>query len=138
MKNNNGFFWHLGEISKCCYRPLHIFFPPSALYIQTLVCSMLTCINSYCSATCQDIQTLRNQNYLLCVVPRVLLSTWGTADAVRSYLGLFSSSIYSGWELSLKPKFQGKRFAHFFSLMPVFPKNSVSWLHKGKLGESKE
>lgn len=71
------------------------FFSPSALYIQTLACSTLMCINSYCSDTApdtgQDIQTLTDQNYLLCVVLQVLPLTWGTLDALRCYLGLFTS-----------------------------------------------
>lgn len=33
----------LGKICKCCYRPLRIF-SSSTLYIQTLVCSTLTCV----------------------------------------------------------------------------------------------
>lgn len=65
------------------------FFSFSPLYPNTFVHTNM-CINSYCSDTCQDIQTLTDQNYLLYVVPQVLLLTWRTVDAVRSYLGLFS------------------------------------------------
>lgn len=80
----------LGEICKCCYRPLCISFCFSPLYPNTCVQHTKMCINSYCFDTRQDIQTLTDQNYFLCVVPQLLLSTWGKVDAVRSYLGLSS------------------------------------------------
>lgn len=125
MKNKRYFFRSWEKFTNAVI-DLCIIFSPSALYIQTLACSTLMCINSCCSDTApdtgQDIQTLADQNYLLCVVPQVLLLTWGTLDAVRFRLGLFASSAYSGWELSLKPKFQGKLFARFFPLYAYFSK----------------
>lgn len=99
------------------------YFSPSALYIQTLLCSTLMCINSYCSDSWQDIKTSTDQNYLLSVVPQVLLFTWGTVDGLTWACSLHEPILVGSflWNQNFKENFLRVSFRY----MPVFPKNSV-------------
>lgn len=127
MKNKRYFFRSWEKFTNAVI-DLCIIFSPSALYIQTLECSTLMCINSYCSDTApdtgQDIQTLVDQNYLLCVVPQVLLLTWGTLDAVRFRLGLFWLGAF------FETKISRKTFCTFLSPLCLFFQRTQSSGHK--------
>lgn len=121
------FLSQLGEIYKCCYRPLRILFFFSPLYPNDFVHTNM-CINSCCSDTCQDIQTLTDQNDLLCVVPQVLLLTWGGCSQVL--LGpVFFVNLF--WlEAFFETKISRKTFCTFLFPICLFSQRTQSSGHK--------
>lgn len=131
-KNIHFVFHSLQEFANAV-TDLCLSFSPPVLCIQTLVCSILkgvliaiplTCVWAYCPRCSRIISRVQS------------FSCWLDFGASRSgqvCLGpVLFRNLYvgTGWELSLKPKFKGIFFAHFFSLHTHFFQRRLSSSHK--------